>query len=190
MCLLRRTTGPAPAPSGCTGRGWERSQRANLLDCRWAVPRPHARANLAEARKRLGSSWVTAHSWRRTIATVLDSSGASAQMILPISGAFPRVDVVGLPPGAQVRRSTRAGGLSIRCGSIEPASCADDRQARAFGRHCHSAVRVSARPRMRPRWRCFRSPGDSKAARPAGHCPPGRWLWPAGCAFPRRRPAR
>ena len=37
--------------------------------------------DLAEARERLGFGWVTAHSWRETIATVLDSSGASARMI-------------------------------------------------------------------------------------------------------------
>ena len=37
--------------------------------------------NLAMARERLGFGWVTAHSWRKTMATVLDTNGASARMI-------------------------------------------------------------------------------------------------------------
>jgi integrase len=37
--------------------------------------------NLALARERLGFGWVTSHSWRKTMATVLDTSGASARMI-------------------------------------------------------------------------------------------------------------
>lgn len=36
---------------------------------------------LEAARERLGFGWVTAHSWRKTTATVLDTSGATARMI-------------------------------------------------------------------------------------------------------------
>lgn len=43
-------------------------------------PRNVSRA-LASARDRLGLEWVTAHSWRKTTATILDSSGATARMI-------------------------------------------------------------------------------------------------------------
>lgn len=43
-------------------------------------PRNVSRA-LHQARERLGFDWVTAHSWRKTTATILDSSGATARMI-------------------------------------------------------------------------------------------------------------
>ena len=52
----------------------------STVDGRFRDPRNVSR-NLADARERLGFGWVTAHSWRKTMATVLDSSGASARMI-------------------------------------------------------------------------------------------------------------
>lgn len=52
----------------------------STVDGRFRDPRNVTR-NLANARERLGFCWVTAHSWRKTMATVLDSSGASARMI-------------------------------------------------------------------------------------------------------------
>ena len=50
------------------------------LDGGFRDPRNMSR-NLAAARDRLGFAWVTAHSWRKTMATVLDDNGASARMI-------------------------------------------------------------------------------------------------------------
>lgn len=50
------------------------------LDGGFRDPRNVSRA-LQQARERLGFDWVTAHSWRKTTATILDSSGATARMI-------------------------------------------------------------------------------------------------------------
>jgi integrase len=50
------------------------------VDGTFRDPRNASRA-MADARKRLGFGWVTAHSWRKTTATVLDTSGATARMI-------------------------------------------------------------------------------------------------------------
>ena len=48
--------------------------------------------NLALARERLGFGWVTSHSWRKTMATVLDTSGASARMIAGVLAALEGAD--------------------------------------------------------------------------------------------------
>jgi hypothetical protein len=37
--------------------------------------------NMADIRDRLGFAWVTSHSWRKTMATILDGGGASPRMI-------------------------------------------------------------------------------------------------------------
>lgn len=50
------------------------------MDGTYRDPRNVSRA-IASARDRIGFGWVTAHSWRKTTATILDSSGASARMI-------------------------------------------------------------------------------------------------------------
>ncbi len=75
--------GPQPAPSRLrrTEVGIAPNEPLfSTVDGRFRDPRNVTR-NLAEARRRLGVGRVTAHSWRKTMATVLDSSGASARLI-------------------------------------------------------------------------------------------------------------
>ncbi|WP_371262036.1 tyrosine-type recombinase/integrase [Phycicoccus sp. Soil802] len=50
------------------------------VDGRFRDPRNVSR-QLADARDRLGFGWVTSHTWRKTMATILDGGGASPRMI-------------------------------------------------------------------------------------------------------------